>query len=170
MIVKILPQLIVVLTVAWPSLALAEKNQLPQMATIALEKMNRDIEAAKREAVDTLKKLQKEEMKKGNLQIANMLQEKIDELSPKLSLQAVVGKWTCGGNKIEIFDNGTATFRDKNKGSWTFDKAKSKIVINWDFGHINYFDYPPKNGIMKGFSVDGSPNGSVLEMFKDKEQ
>lgn len=163
---KITLQIILVVILACPSLAMAEKNQLPQAANAALEKMNREIEAAKRDAVDTLKKLQKEEMRKGNLQISNLLQEKIDELSPKPSLQSLVGKWTSGGNKIEFFEDGIATFRDKNRGSWTFDKSKSRIVINWDFGHINYFDYPPKNGVMKGFSSDGS----VLEVFKDKEQ
>jgi hypothetical protein len=151
--VKSILCLIVVFTVVWPSLVLAEKNQLPQAANAALEKMNRDIEDAKREAVNTLKKLQKEEMKKGNLKSANLLQDKIDELSANPSLNILIGKWERKGYSIcEFFGDGKASTGER-VGFWSLENKK--VVVTWDNGYVDTYDYPPINGVMNGVCKDG---------------
>ena len=130
----------------------AGEEKMPLTASTALSKMEQDIAKAKNTAVVILKKTLQEETKKGNLKTANMIQEKIDELSESPS-SSLVGIWTGNGYSYELKENGDVVSSDNNKGKWTIDKSKLLLTFS---NCTDSYRLPPKKGVVKGTSSRGA--------------
>ncbi len=144
--------IVVVFLIVVSSVFAADEGKMPLAASTALAKMDQDIVKAKNAAVVILKKTLQEETKKGNLKTANMIQEKIDELSESPSF-SLVGLWTGkNGYTYELKEDGNVVTTDNNKGKWTIDK--SKLVISFP-NIIDSYRLPPKKGVVKGTNSRG---------------
>ena len=150
--VKIVLRIVVVFLIVVSYVFAADEEKMPLAASTALAKMDQDIAKAKNTAVVILKKTLLEEAKKGHLKTANMIQEKIDELSESPSL-SLVGLWTGNGYTYELKENGDVVSSDNNKGKWTIDK--SKLLLTFP-NCTDAYRLPPKKGVIKGTSSRGA--------------
>ena len=138
---------------------------LPPAAASALKELDATINRAKQIAADKLRWSQQEEMKKGNLQTANLIQSKIDALiPPQAKVEQVnpsecpptlIGKWVCSGDGVvrELRTGGEAVTARGNKGSWKV--MHGKLIVKWSDGYTDTLDFPPKKGVMTGANQRG---------------
>lgn len=122
-----------------------EPDAIPRAAKDALAKMDQEIGKAKTAALLVLKKSLQDEMEKGNLATANLIQEKIDELSPP---SFVPGKWTQEGTSYsyDFKDNGDVIANDGNRGKYKV--SNSKVVATFPNGSF-VLELPMKDGTVK---------------------
>ena len=152
--------MLVVLLIAASHVFAAGDEKMPLTASTALLKMDQDIAKAKSLAVVTLRKSLQEEIKKGNLKTANMIQEKIDELSDA-PLPSLIGKWTGNGYSYELSESGDVFASDNSRGKWAIEK--SKLVLKFP-NCTDTYQWPPKKGMLKG----SNSRGASLMLTKDQ--
>ena len=138
----------------------ADEKELPLAAKSALKELEATTDKAKGIAVGKLKSVLQVELKKGNLEGANLIQAKIDELSVN---EDAVGRWSYkDGSFVDLREDGSALHSHGAGGRWAI--RGNKLTISYHNGSIDTVDLPPKNGVSQCINN----RGATFEVTKQK--
>jgi hypothetical protein len=117
-------------------------TNLPPQALSIITQMDKEISAAQQKAVKALEKVLADIVKTGNLESANRVKARIDELKSDLPDSTnsqkrpwYACKWVQVGHPDKILTlnkDGTASFSDGNTGEWSFNNGI--LTIKWKNG------------------------------------
>ena len=118
-----------------------EKNTLPDKADKILQSLNQDIIEIKKKSLIQLDKVLSDEMKKGNLEDANLIKKERDRIAKEIKGESPDANWFLGqwradmGAMYELKADNVCTVNGQITGKYTVDEKTIKMT--WPNGYVD---------------------------------
>lgn len=159
------------------------KKELPLPAREVVERMDKEILAAKQKAIQGLTKVLSDVVKTGNLEVANKVKTKLEEITSETAgladsqkkkpwylgrwkmVEPVGSIWSCSVN-----EDGTATCTDAKKttnGTWKLEN--NSIVFLWTISGYSHKLFIG-NKVNNLYTMKGNAGGEYRMQFLDEKK